>query len=367
MMTKHKILILINSYSGQNNFRKEIIDALIEKGYDVVLSAPVRNEAARVEPVAYRIIDTPFNRHGLNPLKDLWLTLRYLRLMRKEHPDVVLTFTIKPNVYGGMACNLCHIPQMANITGLGLAVERQGWLQKVTITLYRVGLRKAHTVFFQNTSNMQFCEEHRMVKGRKVLLPGSGVNLNRFSLQAYPPEKPLRFIYVGRVMKEKGINEYIAAAQIIKKRHPDVEFHIVGLCEEGFENRKQLEQGDVIIYHGRQADVRPFIGMSHCMIHPSCYPEGMSNVLLESCATGRPIITTDRPGCREIVDNGVNGFVVKTKDVDDLVERIEEFTKLPYEKKRQMGLAAREKVERHFDRRTVVKTYLDEIANIKKC
>ena len=366
MSVKQRILILTNVYSGQNNFRREIIDALIDEGHDVVLSAPVRTETDKEEHVAYRIIDTPFNRHGVNPLKDLWLTLRYLKLLRKEHPDVVLTFTIKPNVYGGMASSLCHIPQLANITGLGLAVERQGWLQKVAITLYRIGLRKAHTVFFQNTSNMQFCEENRMVRGRKVLLPGSGVYLNRFSLQGYPPEKPIKFIYVGRVLREKGINEYIAAARIIKRQYPDTEFHIVGRCEQEYENRKLLEQGEVITYHGRQADVRPFIGMSHCMIHPSYYPEGMSNVLLESCATGRPIITTDRPGCREIVDEGINGFVVKIKDVDDLVKRIEEFIALPYDQKREMGLAARRKVEREFDRRFVVQAYLKEMAMLSE-
>lgn len=364
MLTKHKILILTNVYCGQNNFRKEVIDAILNEGHDVVLSAPVRYEDVKNEHVAYRIIDTPFNRHGINPLKDLWLALRYVKLLRQERPDIVLTFTIKPNVYGGMACCLCKIPQLANITGLGLAVERKGWLQKVAVMLYRIGLMKTHTVFFQNMSNMHFCEERGIGKRRKILLPGSGVNLNHFSLQKYPPESPLKFIFLGRVMREKGIDEFISAARIIKKRHPDTEFHVVGACEPEYINRMSSEQNEVMVYHGRQSDVRPFIGMSHCMIHPSYYPEGMSNVLLESCATGRPIITTDRPGCREIVEDGVNGFVIKLKDVDDLVRKIEQFIALPYEQKREMGLAARRKVEREFDRQIVVREYLSTIEDI---
>ena len=364
MLTKLKILILTNIYNGQNNFRKEIIDALIKEGHEVVLSAPVQKETAKDEFVTFRIIDTPFNRHGVNPLKDIRLTIKYIKLFRRERPDVVLTFTIKPNVYGGVACNLCHISQLANITGLGLAVERKGWLQKVAIMLYRIGLMKSHTVFFQNMSNMHFCEERGIGKRRKILLPGSGVNLNHFSLQGYPPESPLKFIFLGRVMREKGIDEYISAARIIKKRHPDTVFHIVGACEPEYADRISSEQNGLIVYHVRQADVRPFISMCHCMIHPSYYPEGMSNVLLESCATGRPIITTDRPGCKEIVEDGVNGFVIKLKDVDDLVRKIEQFIALPYEQKREMGLAARRKVEREFDRQIVVREYLTTIESI---
>lgn len=364
MSTILKILLLTNIYNGQNNFRKEIIETLIGKGHEVVLSAPICYDSAKNKPAAYRIIDTPFNRHSINPLKDIWLAIRYVKLLIEERPDVVLTFTIKPNVYGGLACSLCRIPQLANITGLGLAVERKGWLQKVAVMLYRIGLMKTHTVFFQNMSNMHFCEERGIGKRRKILLPGSGVNLNHFSLQKYPPESPLKFIFLGRVMREKGIEEYVSAARIIKKRHPNTEFHVVGACEPEYINRMSSEQNEVMVYHGRQSDVRPFIGMSHCMIHPSYYPEGMSNVLLESCATGRPIITTDRPGCREIVEDGVNGFVIKLKDVDDLVRKIEQFIALPYEQKREMGLAARRKVEREFDRQIVVREYLSTIEDI---
>ena len=198
------------------------------------------------------------------------------------------------------------------------------------------------------------------------MLPGSGVNLKHHVLQDYPnPDYPLRFIFVGRLMREKGVDEYLIAAEHIKSKYPDVEFHILGSCEERYEERlKILQNNYIVIYHGTQLDVRPYIGRCHCTVHPSFYPEGMSNVLLESCATGRPIITTDRPGCGEIVEDGINGFVVKQRDANDLIDKIEMFIRLPYEKKREMGLAARRKVEREFDRNIVVKAYLDSINSL---
>ena len=357
------ILFLTNIYSGGYHFRKELVESLIQHGHDVTYAAPVDPEVTIDKGLSYHVVDMPFNRRGLNPLKDLWLIIRYVRLLKNLKPDVVLSFTIKPNVYGGLACRLCHVPQLANVTGLGIALERKGWLRKLAIWLYRIGLRKARTVFFQNRYNIDFCEEHRMVRSRKVLLPGSGVNLQHFCLQEYPAEQPLRFLFLGRMLKDKGICEFIEAARQIKKRHPDTEFHIVGRCDNNSIQAESLKN-EGIEWHGRQADVRPFISMCHCLVHPSYYPEGMSNVLLESCATGRPIITTDIPGCREIVDDGVNGFVISPRDVDDLVEKIERFIVLSHEQKQEMGLAARRKVENEFDRQIVVDAYLKEINSL---
>lgn len=357
------ILFLTNVFSGGYHFRKELVESLIQHGHDVTYAAPVDPEVTIDKGLSYHVVDMPFNRRGLNPLKDLWLTIRYVRLLKNLKPDVVLSFTIKPNVYGGLACCLCDVPQLANVTGLGIALERKGWLQKLAIRLYRIGLRKARTVFFQNRNNIDFCEKHCMVRSRKVLLPGSGVNLQHFCLQEYPAEQPLRFLFLGRMLKEKGFYEYVDAARRIRKRHPDTEFHIVGRCDN---NSFQVEslKNDGIEWHGRQVDVRPFISMCHCLVHPSYYPEGMSNVLLESCATGRPIITTNIPGCREIVDDGINGFVISPRDVDDLVEKIERFIVLPHEQKQEMGLAARRKVENEFNRQIVVDAYLKEIDSL---
>ena len=363
----NNLLVLSNSYIGLYGFRKEVFKAFLDRGYRVFISCPIDepNKAKWFENIGCKIIDTPFNRKGMNPFKDLEQVLRYRKLIKGVKPLAVLSYTIKPNLYGGIACQLTGTPQIANITGLGSAVENPGWLQKITISLYKLGLRKANIIFFQNRANMEFCEIHKMVGGNTALIPGSGVNLDYHSLQDYPSDGKIKFIFISRLLKEKGIEEYFGAATRIKKKYTETEFHVVGPCEDAYDEQlKKLQSAGTIIYHGLQADVRPFIGAVHCTVHPSFYPEGMSNVLLESCAAGRPIITTDRPGCGEIVEDGVNGFVVKQQDADDLAAKIERFILLPYEKKKEMGLAARRKVELEFDRQIVVDAYLKEVKSI---
>jgi len=366
----NRVLVLSNSFIGLYSFRKEVFQAIRNKGYEVYISCPIEEYEEKADwfkNIGCKIIDTPFKRKDTNPIKDLALMIRYRNIIKSLNPFVVLSYTIKPNLYGGMACQLVGIPQVANITGLGSAVENPGWLQKLTILLYKVGLRKTHTVFFQNNANKQFCEAHGMVKGNLKLIPGSGVNLEYHSFKEYPTaETALRFIFISRLLKEKGLEEYFYAAEKIREKYHRTEFHIVGPCEDAYEDRlKDLQSKNIVIYHGLQADVRPFIANAHCTVHPSFYPEGMSNVLLESCAAGRPIITTARPGCGEIVEDGRNGYVVKEQNGEDLVEKIERFIALPFSQKQLMGQMAREKVEREFDRNIVVKAYLDAIAEIK--
>ena len=363
---KKSILILTNSIGGLHSFRKEVVKAIRDAGYEITISAPFDPKKVYFEEIGCSLINTQFNRKGMNPAKDGCLVLYYIKLLKRIRPDVVLSYTIKPNLYGGMACQLCRVPQIANITGLGSAVENPGWLQKLTIILYRIGLRKAHTVFFQNKSNLEFCLHHKMVKGQKRLIPGSGVNLQHHTFQEYPKiDEPIRFIFISRLLREKGIDDYLTAAHEIKAKYPRTEFHVLGGCEENYgERMKKLEEDGIVIYHGSQPDVRPYIGRAWCTVHPSYYPEGMSNVLLESCAAGRPIITTDRPGCGEIVENGINGFIVKPRDGYDVACKIDEFINLPYEQKRQMGISARNKVEKEFDRNIVIEAYLKVINSI---
>lgn len=360
------ILILTNSINGLYCFRKEVVSAIICQGYKVVISAPFVERKNYFDKIGCKLVNTPFRSRGINPIKDLGLTIQYIRLVKQETPDIILSYTIKPNLYGGIACQICRIPQIVNVTGLGSAVENPGWLQKLTILLYKACMRKVHTMFFQNSANMLFCKKHRMAYGDIKLLPGSGVNLDYNRLTDYPSkEESIKFIFIGRLLREKGLDEYLCAAEVIKKRYPSTEFHIVGSCEEKYDEKiKELVDKGVVFYHGSQPDVRPFIAKVHCTVHPSYYPEGMSNVLLESCAIGRPIITTNRPGCGEIIDNNVNGFVVKQKDTRDLIFKIEKFIELPYSDKKLMGLAARAKVEKEFDRSIVVKTYMETIASI---
>lgn len=367
-MDNNRILVLSNSFVGLHSFRKEVFQAIKDEGYDIIISCPIENNQEKADSfkkIGCKIIDTQFNRQGTNPLADIKLMLYYRNLIKQIKPLVVLSYTIKPNLYGGMVCALRGVPQVANVTGLGAAVEYPGLMQKFTILLYKLGLRKTTVTFFQNDANRKFCLDHGMVKGRTRLIPGSGVNVEYHTLKPYPAEsEPIRFVYCSRIRKEKGIEEYIAAAEAMHAKYGDkVEFHVLGACEGDYEKRlNDLTSKDVLHYHGSQSDVRPFLAMGNCTVHPTFYPEGMSNVLLESCAAGRPIITTDRPGCREIVDEYKNGFIVKQQDKQDCIEKVEKFINLPYDVKVAMGKHAREKVEKEFNRQIVVAAYLDEIS-----
>lgn len=289
--------------------------------------------------------------------------LQYRKLIRETKPDLVLTYTIKPNIYGGMASALCGVPYVANITGLGTAVENGGLMQKLTLFLYKLGLRKVKKVFFQNDENRRFFETHKIARGKHDSLPGSGVNLTKFTLLPYPAGDTVEFGFVSRIMKEKGIEQYIDTAKAVREKYPNTRFHVVGFGEAEYEERmRELDREGVLVFHGLSNDVRKEIANFHCVIHPTFYPEGMSNVLLESAASGRPIISTDRFGCREAIDDGVTGFIVRERDSADLIEKTEQFLQLTPTEREEMGKRGREKVEREFDRNIVVRKYLDTAA-----
>lgn len=364
-----RVLVAVNYARSLFSFRREVIEGLVGAGHQVVISAPEDVEVRRhFEEIGCRYVATEFDRLSKNPFKDLALLRHYRSILRQEEIDVALTYTIKPNVYCGVAARMCGVPYLSNITGLGNSIENPGWLQKLTLAMYRVGTAKSACVFFQNAHNRDFLIQKGFRFKNVHLLPGSGVNLDKFSIMPYVAEQePVRFLYIGRMLKDKGIDHLIDAAQIIKDEFPDVEFHLVGGCQEQqyLDILKECETRGMIIWHGEQSDVKSFIGQSACLIHPS-YHEGMSNVCLENAASGRPVITTNVPGCRETVDDGVTGLLVNPRDTGDLVAKIRQFLSLSYEQRRQMGLRGREKMEREFDRQIVVKAYLDELDNLRK-
>ena len=362
-----KILILGNNDVGLYKFRRELIERFISDGDEVYISLPDGKFVKQLKELGCTFIDTPIQRRGTNPLEDLKLMKRYDAMLKQLHPDVVLTYTIKPNVYGGLACQMNKIPYIANVTGLGSAVENGGFMQKLTTSLYRLGLRKADTVFFQNQANLDFMKQHKVLNSHCELIPGSGVNLKRFAYCEYPDHKTIDFVYVGRLMKEKGFDLYASAAEQIREAYPQTRFHVCGDYEDNYKEKvKDLTDRGIIIYHGLVDDMKKIYSMVDCTVHPTYYPEGMSNVLLESLACGRAIITTDRPGCKEIVDDGVNGFVVKQKDPEDLISKIECFIALNPEQRKQFGLNGRRKVENEFDRNIVIEHYIDAIQRTKK-
>ncbi len=360
-----KVLILVNHDVVIYNFRKELVERLLKDGYEVYISSPSGERIDDLVAMGCKHIEAKIARHGTNVIEELKLLNYYKKIIKEIEPDVVLSYTIKPNIYGGMACRMLKVPYIANITGLGTAVENRGLMQNITTTLYRIAFKKINCLFFQNTENRQFFIDKNLAVGKHRLIPGSGVNLEHFNILDYPSDETIEFTFISRIMKEKGIEQYIEAAEFIRNKYPNTRFHICGFCEEAYEDiLKILQEQGIVTYHGMQRDVRVILQKTHCTIHPTYYPEGMSNVLLESSACGRPIITTNRSGCRETVDDGVNGFIVEQQNSRDLIEKIEKFLKLSYEEKRLMGLAGRAKVNKEFDRQIVVDAYMDEIDKI---
>jgi galacturonosyltransferase len=362
-----KVLILANNSVGLYKFRKELLSALLAQNNEVYISLPNGDFVSEMEHMGCRFIETEISRHGVNPVTDLKLLAKYISIIKSVKPDIVFTYTIKPNVYGGIACQMRKVPYVVNVTGLGTAVENGGFLQKITLALYKIGLRKAQKVFCQNNANLDFLVQHKILKDNYALIPGSGVNLQRFYSLPYPSENEgIHFVFISRIMREKGIEQYLDAANMIKNRYPKTFFHICGYCEKEYQGKlEEFVANKTVIYHGMVRDVREVLKDIHCTVQPSFYPEGISNVLLESSACARPIITTDRSGCREVVDDSVNGFVVKQCDSNDLIEKIEKFLALSHEQKMLMGLAGRTKVEKAFDRQIVVDAYLKELENVK--
>lgn len=361
-----RIVILANKDRGLYIFRKELIQELIQQKFEVFIALPYGDLVEKLINMGCQFFDTPFDRKGTNPIADMGLLLQYNKILNLVKPDIVLTYTIKPNVYGGLLCRLKHIPYLTNVTGLGSSMEDNGLMSKLTLLLSKIGLSGAHTVFFQNKSNQDYFVANKIVKGRTKLIPGSGVNLSEHLYEEYPPDNGIiRFLYIGRLMKNKGMDELLECAGRIKKKYTNVQFSILGDYDEPIykEKLERLQQQGILKYYGYQNDVDSFIKSHHATILPS-YHEGLSNVLLETAACGRPVIASNVPGCRETFEEGLSGIGFQAKSTDDLYRAVETFIQLPYEKKKRMGENARQKVEREFSRDIVIQAYLKEIDNI---
>lgn len=351
-----RILVLANNDVGLYRFRKDLLAALLGAGHEVYISLPDGGFVSELVQLGCRFIDTPIERRGMNPIHDSKLFHQYRAILKEVKPDLVLTYTIKPNIYGGLACRMTHIPYAVNITGLGSAIENGGWLKKFVLALYKPALKGARVVFFENTGNRDTLAATGVVpQGRDVVLSGAGVNLEDYPYQSYPQEGAVRFLFVGRVMHEKGVDELFAAAKRMKQEYGDgVEFHIVGSFEEGYKPlMDELEKAGVVKYHGYQSDMKRFYAMASCVVLPS-YHEGMSNVLLEAAASGRPLITSDIPGCREAVEDGNSGYLCPAKDANALYGAMQRVMKLSVEQRSEMGCRGRERMEQRFSKTAVV-------------
>lgn len=361
---KKRVLILVNHEIVIYNFRLEIVEKLLSEGYEVIISSPKGEKINKLIKLGCKFEEIKLNRHSKNPLEGLKLVHTYKLLIEKWTPAAILSFTIKPNIYGAIAAKASKTPFIANITGLGTAVEEPGLLQKITLCLYKFAFKDIKTIFFQNEENKSFFVKHNLFPNKHKLLPGSGVNLERFSYLEYPETKTIDFIFISRIMKSKGIDYYLEAARQTRKKFPNTRFHICGFCEENYEEilKVEEERGN-IIYHGMVDDIQSLLKNMNCTIHPTYYPEGLSNVLLESAASGRPIITTNRSGCREVVNEfeNKNGYLVEVKNQIELNRAIREFLNLTNTQMSEMGRNSRKKVEKEFDRNIVIQKYLEEI------
>lgn len=365
--SSQKIVLISNSFGSLYNFRFELICALL-KEYQVTLFTPMEDsdyeKYDELKEKGCQLIETPFRRRGKNPLSEIALYRRYLRLLKEADPALVLTYTIKPNVYAGMACQKLKIPYMSNVTGLGTAFQKKGPLQWMAVWLYRKGLKEAERVFLQNRSSLEILAEKKVLHSNEVLMAGSGINLEKFVCFPYEEQYAKCFYYIARIMREKGAEEFLEVVTRMKKKYPDTQFHVIGFCEDAYGERiRQMEADGLLTYHGWQDHMQPYFQKAGCVIQPS-HHEGMSNVCLEAAASGRPLIVSDIPGCREAVEDGKNGYLFPVTDAEVLYQKVEQFYLLPVEEKEAMGKYGREKMCREFDRKKVVERYLAEIADV---
>ncbi len=355
------ILILANSSGGLYDFRNELLVGLLKK-HKVAISLPDDVKVKELEAEGCQVIHTPINRRGVNPKEDGKLFFAYRKLLKEIRPDLVLTYTIKPNIYGGFACRMLKIPYMVTITGLGGAFDRKGFFLRMIIAMYRMGLRRAECVFFQNTENKGIFEGYG-IRGKKArLVNGSGVNLSRHTFEPYPQGGKTIFLFVGRVMKERGILEFLEAA--VRLHREDVEFAILGYCDEDYQELlNEYEEKGIICQWGFHTQVHPFLTKAGAIVVAS-FHEGMSNALIEAAATGRPVIASNISGCLEAFEEGVTGFGFTPGNADALIEAMEKFLALSRQEQARMGKAARAKMEREFDRNMVIGAYLEEAEGI---
>lgn len=365
-----KIVIALNSSWNFVNFRAGLIRSLRGAGYEVVAAAPPDEYTDRLTALGCRFVPLPIDNQGTHPLRDFLLLCRVFTLLHAERPNVYLAYTVKPNVYGSLAARALGIPVINNIAGLGTVFIKGGWLNQLVKWLYRVALSRSRKVYFQNDDDRQLFITSRLVcAGVSDLLPGSGIDLAKFSPVPLPIRLPVRFLLIARMLWDKGVGEFVEAARLLKQRGVNAEFCLLGFLDvknPSAISRQQMNDwvGEgAIRYLGVSDNVREEIAQADCVVLPS-YREGTPRTLLEAAAMARPIVTTDAVGCREVVDDGINGYLCKPKDATDLADKMEQIVSMSHAQRETMGLRGREKIEREFDEKFVIDKYLSAIEEV---
>ena len=338
----------------------------------MIVFAPRGKDTHSIDSEFFHI---PIHSSSMNPIVDILLVIRILLLMKRTKPDVVLNFTIKPVIYGTICAKLLGIPCVNNITGLGALFQKRAALQSIGFLLYYIVMRFTNIAFFQNPDDLQLFSRMGLLRRTKVdILPGSGVDLKRFmpEVKVQKRNEHIVFLFVGRLLLEKGIGDFIDAARIVKTMWEQARFQVVGPFSHTDKNSElkakimlAIKDG-TIIYSGSVKDVRPYIAEADCVVLPSYYREGTPRSLLEAAAMEKPIITTDMPGCRDVVENGKNGLYCKVKDPKDLAKQMIEIIQAPINERMRMGSRGRYKMEREFDESIVIRRYLSVIKEVSE-
>lgn len=362
---KKKILIVTNHSYMLWQFRRELIAELMKK-YEVVLSMPFVGHEEDFRDMGVCCVETAVDRRGINPIADFKLLIDYYHMLKSEKPDIVITYSIKPNIYAGYLCGMMKIPYFANVQGLGTAFQKRGLAELVTL-LYKIAFRRTEKVFFENKENAGEFRKRKIISSKKqVILKGAGVNLQHYTYQPYQEKEKVHFLFLGRIMKEKGMDELLYAARKLKGEGYQFVLDLVGFFEDEYEEEvKRLQEEGIAVFHGFQMETRPYYGIADCVVMPS-YHEGMSNVNLEAAATGRVVITTDIAGCREAVEHGRTGLLCKAGDQEILYEMMKRFLEMSLEERIQMGKGARAKMEREFDKNIIVRETTGVIEGTRK-
>jgi len=355
------------------NFRLGLIRSLLEHGYEVSTLSPEDKSSVNLHDAGCRHIHLEMDNKGVNPLSDLMMKRRLSKIYNESSPDLIIHYTIKPVIYGSLAAAKLGIPFVNNITGLGTAFIKQNWVTWLVKQLYRRSQKKAVFVFFQNADDKEFFSRRKLIPENvpQEIIPGTGIDTDHFQLSPYPAKNSVTFLLIARMLWDKGVGEFVEAARQIKTEFSDVRFQFLGFLDVKNRTAISHEQMQVWVDEGiieylrATDDVRPYIREAHCVVLPS-YREGLPRTLLEAAAIGRPIIATDVTGCREVVEHGVNGYLCKARDADDLAQKMRDMVKLSIDERREMGQRGRKKIEENFDEKIVVQKIVNRIESILK-
>lgn len=363
-MQNKKVLIVANDFTTIHHFRMELLDSLQVRGYQVTVALPEDDRNRCFTEVGCQVQTIPMSRFGTNPLADMKTMLSIRRVIRQLHPVAVLTYTAKANIYGSMAAALERVPCICTVTGLGINFAKGNFVSKIMLMLHKFGLRKAQRVFFQNESNRDYFVRNGIARRNGQIIPGSGVNLEQNAFATYPDNRPIQFISVARIRQDKGYDELFDAVRRCREAGIAAQFHVVGWYEDEryhpVVEKMRKEYGVLFYDYVPHQQMHSLIAKCDCLIQPS-HHEGMSNVILEAAASGRPCIVSDISGCREGIRDGETGFLFRVKDSEDLYAKIHTFVALPRERRAEMGKHARQYMESHFDRQLVIQHYVKEI------